>query len=80
MVHHSNVHDFLCELLFFNIATKLKQKSELMNDDARLKEEERRKQKDALAKLKSQQRAEVSIYIVGKVMITFIVNSLTSNE
>ena len=43
----------------FLIATKLKQRSELLNDEARMKEEERRKQKDEVAKLKAQQRAEV---------------------
>lgn len=67
---------FVCEL-FFLIATKLKQRSELLNDEARMKEEERRKQKDAEAKLKAQQRAEVSS---RKSDIIFIVISFTSNE
>lgn len=67
---------FVCEL-FFLIATKLKQRSELLNNEARMKEEERRKQKDAEAKLKAQQRAEVSS---RKSDIIFIVISFTSNE
>ena len=40
-------------------ASKLKQRSELLNDEARSKEEEKRRRKEAVARLKTQQRSEV---------------------
>ena len=43
----------------FYTASKLKQKSELLNDEFRSKEEEKRRQKEAVARLKAQQRSEV---------------------
>jgi hypothetical protein len=45
--------------LNFYAASKLKQKSELLNDEARSKEEEKRRRKEAVARLKAQQRSEV---------------------
>lgn len=43
----------------------MKEQSELQNDEARMREEERRKQKDAVAKLKAQQRAEVDLHCIS---------------
>lgn len=40
-------------------ASKLKHKSELLNDEVRSKEEEKRRRKEAVARLKAQQRSEV---------------------
>ena len=40
-------------------ASKLKQKSEMLNNEVRSKEDEKRRQKEAEAKLKAQQRSEV---------------------
>ena len=39
----------------------MKQKSELLNDEVRSKEEEKRRRKEAVIRLKAQQRAEVRI-------------------
>ena len=57
-----------CLCIFFKLtmikisnytASKLKPRSELLNDEARSKEEGKRRQKEAVARLKAQQRSEV---------------------
>ena len=53
-----------CHNTSLNTASKLKQKSELLNDEVRSKEEEKRRRREAIARLKAQQRSEVRIIII----------------
>ena len=65
--HYITCSELVMIVLMYNnqTAVKLKQKSELSNEESKAKEEEKRKQRQATVKLKAQQRAEVRKSLIG---------------